>query len=213
MSPGADLFARHEAVQALAPGMFLLRRFVDAARLLPAVQRIAARAPFRHLHTPGGGRMSVAMTNCGDVGWVSDRRGYRYDAIDPLTGEPWPPMPAGFLALAIDAAARAGFPGLAPDVCLINRYAAGSRLGAHQDRDEGSFDHPIVSVSMGLPATFLLYGASRGGRAQRIALEDGDVLVLGGPSRKAFHGVGALKPGQHPQTGSWRFNLTFRRAR
>ena len=208
-----DLFDTSDDVQILADGMFLLRRAADSSALYRQVEAIAARAPFRHLETPGGGRMSVAMTNCGELGWVSDRRGYRYSATDPLTDAPWPEMPSSWLALAQTAASRCGFDRLEPDVCLINRYVAGSRLGAHQDRDEGDFNHPIVSVSIGLPATFLLYGHSRGGRAERIRLHDGDIVVFGGPSRMVYHGVGVLKDGRHPITGACRINLTFRRAR
>lgn len=194
-------------------GMVLFSGFAQSEQLLPLVHAIAERSPFRHLETRGGRRMSVAMTNCGEVGWISDRSGYRYDALDPATGKPWPNMPEAFVCLALEAAARAGFPGYAPDVCLINRYAPGSRLGAHRDQDENDFSHPIVSVSMGLPAVFLCYGEQRSGRARRLNLHDGDVLVMGGPARRFYHGVRELADGIHPQTGSYRINLTFRRAR
>jgi alkylated DNA repair protein (DNA oxidative demethylase) len=199
----------------LAPGAWLLRGFalpLDGA-LAAAVARIAATAPFRHLETRGGFRMSVAMTNCGGCGWVSDRRGYRYESCDPLTGSPWPSMPDTFLALAGSAAAEGGFPGFEPDACLINRYVPGARMTLHQDRDEANFTWPIVSVSLGLPAVFLLGGDNRSDKQRRIPLQHGDVLVWGGPARLRHHGVPALQEGVHATLGALRLNLTFRRAR
>ena len=198
----------------LEPGATVLRGFAleKAADLLQAVQQITVQAPFRHLITPGGLRMSVAMTNCGQLGWVSDRQGYRYDPTDPDSGQPWPAMPALFATLALDAASAAGFPGFAPDACLINRYAPGSRLSLHQDRDEGNHAHPIVSVSLGIPAVFLWGGARRADKARRIALMHGDVVVWGGPARLRFHGVLPLPEGTHLLTGAHRINLTFRKA-
>jgi alkylated DNA repair protein (DNA oxidative demethylase) len=156
--------------------------------------------------------MSVAMTNCGRLGWVSDRSGYRYDPLDPDSGQPWPAMPPLLRQLALDAAQAAGFPGFAPDACLINRYAPGTRLSLHQDRDEGNYAHPIVSVSLGIPAVFLWGGAQRSDKARRIALMHGDVVVWGGPARLRFHGVLPLPEAHHPMTGSYRINLTFRKA-
>jgi DNA oxidative demethylase len=213
--PIADLFDTRPSEEQLADGAWLLRGFAlgDARTLLAEVERIAAAAPFRHLTTPGGFRMSVAMTNCGALGWVSDRRGYRYTAQDPLSGEPWPLMPAVFLELARAAAARAGFEGLAPDACLINRYEPGARLTLHQDKDESDFSAPIVSVSLGLPATFLFGGNARKEKQRRIPLQHGDVVVWGGPARMFHHGVLPLKDGHHPDLGRRRINLTFRRAR
>jgi alkylated DNA repair protein (DNA oxidative demethylase) len=172
----------------------------------------AAGAPFRHLATPGGHRMSVAMTNCGALGWVSDAHGYRYDPHDPDSGRPWPAMPDSFLALAGEAANAAGFPGYAPDVCLINRYAPGARLTLHQDRNERGLDAPIVSVSLGLPAMFLLGGLQRSDPTRRTPLAHGDIVVWGGPSRMRYHGVLPVPGGVHPLTGAYRFNITFRRA-
>jgi alkylated DNA repair protein (DNA oxidative demethylase) len=171
-----------------------------------------AQAPFRHLVTPGGFRMSVAMTNAGPLGWVSDRRGYRYDPIDPDSGKPWPSMPSAFLQLAATAAAHAGFVGFVPDACLVNRYEAGARLSLHQDRDERDLGQPIVSVSLGIPAVFLFGGLQRSDRAQRVPLAHGDVVVWGGPARLRYHGVLALKPNHHESLGDCRINLTFRRA-
>ncbi|MBV9523909.1 MAG: DNA oxidative demethylase AlkB [Alphaproteobacteria bacterium] len=198
----------------LAEGAALLRGFAreEAPCLLAAVAAVAAAAPFRRMVTPGGYEMSVAMTNCGAAGWVTDRRGYRYDACDPESGRPWPPMPAIFRRLAGAAAAGAGFAGFAPDVCLLNRYAPGAKLSLHQDKDERDFSQPIVSVSLGLPAVFLFGGARRGERPRRFRLECGDVVVWGGPARLAFHGIEPLAAGEDPRTGPARINLTFRKA-
>lgn len=209
----ADLFA--DSTEQLDEGAFLLRGFAvaEAGALIAAIDDVAKAAPFRHLVTPGGFRMSVAMTNCGDYGWVSDRRGYRYDALDPETGQAWPAMPAAFLEIGRRAALAAGYDRFQPDVCLINRYTPDTRLTLHQDRDEGDFAHPIVSISLGIPATFLWGGLARGDRTRRYALHHGDVVVWGGPSRLRFHGIAPMKAGIHPATGDIRLNLTFRRAR
>jgi alkylated DNA repair protein (DNA oxidative demethylase) len=199
----------------LAEGAIILRGFaLDLEKeLRKALDRILAIAPFRHMITPGGYRMSVAMTNCGDFGWITDRRGYRYDPLDPDSGKPWPKMPAGFTDLAARAATEAGYPGFAPDACLINRYEPGARLSLHQDRNEMDFAAPIVSVSLGLPATFLFGGDDRSVRPRRVPLRHGDVVVWGGPSRLAFHGIAPLKEGEHEAMGRQRINLTLRRAR
>jgi alkylated DNA repair protein (DNA oxidative demethylase) len=198
----------------LAPGALLLRGRACsvAATLLADLRAVLQLAPLRHLVTPGGYRMSVAMTNCGPLGWVSDATGYRYDANDPRSGHPWPPLPASFQALATQAAHEAGFDGFVPDACLVNRYEPGARLSLHQDRDERDHGHPIVSVSLGLPATFLFGGLRRTEPTARIPLAHGDVVVWGGPSRLRYHGVLALKEGHHAATGRCRINLTFRRA-
>ncbi len=196
----------------LPDGITLLPRHAEAAVLLPLIDAIAAGSPPRHLTVPGGGTMSVAMTSCGTLGWVSDARGYRYDTVDPLTGRPWPDMPATLADLAHDAAARGGFPGFVPDACLINTYVPGARMGLHQDRDERDFGHPIVSVSLGLDAVFLIGGTRRADPTRPLALSDGDVLVFGGPARRIYHGVRPLKAGHHPLLGARRLNLTFRRA-
>jgi alkylated DNA repair protein (DNA oxidative demethylase) len=198
----------------LAPGAALLggfaRPFGDS--LVAALQQIAEVAPFRHMATPGGRLMSVAMTNCGAVGWVSDRAGYRYDSHDPESGRSWPPMPELFGELAARAAGRAGFDGFTPDACLINRYEPGARLSLHQDKDERDFAAPIVSVSLGLPAVFLFGGMRRADTPRRLALSHGDVVVWGGPSRLRYHGVLPLDDGHHPLIGRYRINLTFRKA-
>ncbi|MFN4089387.1 MAG: DNA oxidative demethylase AlkB [Alphaproteobacteria bacterium] len=209
-----DLFAAPDARLPIVDGAMVLRGFAGAAEadLLAGIETVAAASPFRHMTTPGGFRMSVAMTNCGAAGWITDRRGYRYGPLDPETGRPWPAMPAAFANLAIDAAVAGGFPGFAPDACLINRYEPGARLSLHQDRNERDYAAPIVSVSLGLPATFLFGGSERTDKARRIPLRHGDVVVWGGPARLAFHGVAPLKDGSHPQLGRRRINLTFRKA-
>jgi DNA oxidative demethylase len=215
----ADLFENLGTVgptrEKLAEGAVLLRGFArpQLHELIAAIEAITAQAPFRHLITPGGYRMSVAMTNCGAVGWVSDASGYRYDGTDPESGQPWPAMPPLFRKLAEDAAAEAGFAGFAPDACLINRYEPGARLSLHQDRDERHLGAPIVSVSLGLPATFLFGGLKRSDPTRRTRLAHGDVVVWGGPVRLAFHGVAPLADGEHGLLGRKRINLTFRRAR
>jgi DNA oxidative demethylase len=197
----------------LEEGAVLLRGFASAEApvLVEEVARIVQSAPFRHLVTPGGYTMSVAMTNCGRLGWVSSRSGYRYDPIDPDTGAAWPAMPEAFLRLAVHAAAEAGFANYDPDACLINRYTAGAKLGLHQDRDEKDAWAPIVSVSLGLSAVFLWGGKRRSDPVRRLVVESGDVAVWGGPARFVYHGVAPLKDGQHPLTGAARINLTFRK--
>jgi DNA oxidative demethylase len=215
----ADLFESVADVlpsrEAMAEGAILLRGFARPveAELLAALHEIEAQAPFRRMFTPGGHQMSVAMTNCGEAGWVTDISGYRYDGADPETGKPWPAMPSVFRELAEGAAREAGFAGFAPDACLINRYEPGAKMSLHQDRDEKDFSAPIVSVSLGLPATFLFGGMKRSDKPQRYRLEHGDVVVWGGPSRLLFHGVAPLADGEHAALGRKRINLTFRKAR
>jgi alkylated DNA repair protein (DNA oxidative demethylase) len=206
-----DLFPR-TPVEIDAGAVLLPGYAAPTDDLLRQIVAIADRSTFRFQTIPGGRRMSVAMTSTGASGWTSDLRGYRYSPVDPDSGAPWPPMPPAFAALAASAAAEAGYPGFAPDTCLINRYATGARMGLHQDRDEQDLSQPIVSVSIGVPATFLWAGATRAGGSRRYRLLDGDVVVWGGPSRLAFHGVAPLAAGHHPATGAFRYNLTFRRA-
>jgi alkylated DNA repair protein (DNA oxidative demethylase) len=211
----ADLFeAEAPVVVPLAPGAMLLRGFArdDEKALIESVPAIAAVAPFRHMVVPSGHAMSVAMTNSGEAGWVTDRKGYRYATTDPESGRPWPPIPPVFAALAVRAAAAAGYADFAPDSCLVNRYEPGARMGLHQDLNEGDMTQPIVSVSLGLPAKFLFGGALRAGKPQRMTLNSGDVVIWGGPSRLFFHGVDPLPAGEHPLTGAVRYNLTFRKA-
>jgi DNA oxidative demethylase len=214
-----DLFsavglAEEPTEEAIARGAVLLRGFAlpFADDVLAALDEIAANAPFRRMTTPWGAAMSVAMTNCGDAGWLSDRSGYRYDSIDPETGRRWPAMPGCFGALATGAAERAGYRGFIPDACLINRYEPGTRLTLHQDRDERDYSHPIVSVSLGLPATFQFGGPKRRDPVKRFPVRHGDVVVWGGESRLAYHGIAEIKDGEHPLLGKVRINLTFRRA-
>ena len=201
--------------EAMAEGAVLLRGFAGPAEaaLIAALRDIVAQAPFRHMLTPGGHQMSVAMTNCGEAGWVTDRTGYRYDTSDPVSGKSWPAMPPSFRELAGRAADHAGFEGFSPDACLINRYLPGARMSLHQDKDEDDFGAPIVSVSLGLPAIFLFGGLKRSDKARRFRLEHGDIAVWGGPARLAFHGVAPLADGEHALMGRQRINLTFRKAR
>ena len=213
----ADLFPDappQRSREPLAPGAWVLRGFAldHETALLAALDRVIAVSPFRHLITPGGLRMSVAMSNCGELGWVSDRHGYRYEPHDPLSGQRWPAMPTAFADLAHAAAGAAGFADFTPDACLINRYQSGTRLTLHQDKDERDASAPIVSVSLGLPARFLFGGDARSDPQQRIPLAHGDVVVWGGPARFRYHGVLPLKPGHHPLLGEQRINLTFRKA-
>jgi len=198
----------------LGPGAVVLRglALADAAALLGEIRQIVALAPFRHMVTPGNFRMSVAMSNCGDFGWVTDASGYRYQATDPDSKQAWPPLPEHFLQLAASAAAAAGFADFVPNACLINRYEPGARMALHQDKDERDLSQPIVSISLGLPAVFLFGGLRRAERASRITLSHGDVVVWGGADRLRYHGVLALKEGQHPLLGPCRLNLTLRKA-
>lgn len=213
----ADLFdgLPVEGHEPLGEGAWILRGFAreQAPALLAGIDEVVSIAPFRHLLTPGGRTMSVGMTNCGARGWVSDKRGYRYEARDPLTAAAWPPMPTGFRALALKAAQCSGYPGFEPDACLINQYLPGARMALHQDRDETDLGAPIVSVSLGLPAIFLFGGLARADKPQRRRIVHGDVVVWGGASRLVFHGVAPLARGEDPLAGGQRLNLTFRKTR
>ncbi|MEO7062381.1 MAG: DNA oxidative demethylase AlkB [Dokdonella sp.] len=217
-APTTDLFLKAQPVRTrgekIVPGASLLRGFASSreATLLRALADVIAAAPLRHMLTPGGFRMSVAMTNCGEFGWLTDRRGYRYERLDPLTAKKWPTMPDQFADLANHAAAAAGYDDFVPDACLVNRYEPGARMALHQDKDERDHAAPIVSVSLGLPATFLFGGEARADPHQRIPLQHGDVVVWGGPARMRFHGVLPLKDGHHALLGAQRINLTLRRA-
>ena len=206
-----ELFAAEQCErETLGEGAVILRGFAMAheAAIFAALQDITTQAPFRHMITPGGFRMSVAMTNCGAYGWVTDR----YDGVDPDSGKAWPHMPDAFVQLARDAARSAGFEDFVPDACLINRYEPGARLSLHQDRNERDFSAPIVSVSLGIPAVFLFGGLRREDKSVRVRLTHGDVAVWGGPARLRYHGVMPLKENHHPLVGGHRLNLTFRKA-
>jgi alkylated DNA repair protein (DNA oxidative demethylase) len=213
-----DLFHNSSAepdILRLDEGAWLLKRHAAevSGDLLAGIDIITQSAPWRHMVVPGGHEMSVAMTNCGTYGWVSERQGYRYASHDPMTGQPWPPIPDAFMSLATRAAEMAGFTGFVPDACLINRYAHGAKMGLHQDKDEQDMTQPIVSVSLGLPAVFQFGGFKRADKAERVWLEHGDIVVWGGADRLRYHGIQALKAGTHEATGEYRYNLTFRKAR
>lgn len=206
------LFASIDGTERLAEGIVLWRGAFDEAGYLADIASIAAAAPFRHMRTPGGREMSVAMTNCGALGWTSDERGYRYSDTDPESGMPWPAIPARWLADAGHAAYRCGYADFVPDACLVNRYEVGARMGSHQDRNEADLSQPVVSVSLGLPAEFAFHGDTRSGTPRRVELNSGDVLVWGGPARLYYHSVRPVRAGMHPLCGALRYNLTFRRA-
>jgi alkylated DNA repair protein (DNA oxidative demethylase) len=218
MGTSGELFGALEShrprSERLRAGAFVLRGFAiaESEAILKELPGLFAQAPLRHMTTPGGFRMSVSMSNCGVLGWVTDLSGYRYAPVDPESGRPWPAMPPLFTSLAARAAEQAGYAGFVPDACLINRYEPGARLTLHQDRNERDFGQPVVSVSLGLPALFQFGGARRTDRTVRVPLEHGDVVVWGGESRLSFHGVLPLREGTHPATGGCRINLTFRRA-
>lgn len=212
----ADLFesALAGTREALGAQACVLRGFAlpYVEELLPALETVRNMAPFRHMVTPGGFTMSVALTSCGELGWTTDRRGYRYTGHDPQSGDPWPPMPEVFLRLARDAASAAGFDDFRPDACLVNRYLPGARLSLHQDKDEKDLGAPIVSVSLGIPAVFLFGGNARSDKTRRVPLFHGDVAVWGGVDRLRYHGIMPLKETHHPLLGAQRINLTFRKA-
>lgn len=200
--------------QRLGPAAMVLRKFAlpYACELMSAIARVETAAPFRHMVTPGGFTMSVALTNCGALGWTTDRRGYRYTSVDPDTGKPWPVMPEVFARLATEAAAAAGFDDFVPDACLVNSYAPGARLSLHQDKNERDYKAPIVSVSLGMRATFLFGGHERTDPTLKVPLQHGDVVVWGGVDRLRFHGVMPLKDEPHALLGRQRINFTFRKA-
>lgn len=208
-----DLFPETRQCQPIEAGAVLLggQALSSADALLAAVQSVTASAPWRQMQTPGGRAMSMANSCCGPLGWVSDSNGYRYVARDPESGQPWPAMPEAFATLAKEAAAAAGYADFVPDACLLNRYGPGARLSLHRDQDEHDAKAPIVSVSLGLPATFLFGGARRKDPCQRVELYHGDVVVWGGPSRFHYHGVLPVADGEHPALGRCRINLTFRK--
>ncbi len=200
--------------QEILKDVHLLQGFAlpDETRLLDDLNAVIRQAPLRQMTTPGGLPMSVITSSCGILGWISDRKGYRYSSVDPLTGQPWPAMPESFQTLAYQAAAVCGFENFAPEACLINRYQIGAKMGLHQDKDEQDFTQPIVSVSLGVPATFQMGGLQRNDKVFKLSLQHGDVLVWGGEARLRFHGVLPIKTAMHPVLGAYRINLTFRKA-
>lgn len=210
-----DLFQHERQYYVFAEGAVLLGGLAldSEQEIFSALGTVTAQSPFRHMTTPNGHRMSVAMTNCGHKGWTAQRSGYQYSSHDPLSGALWPAMPEAFSALAQKAAQKAGYPAFLPDACLINRYATGSKLSLHQDKDELDLSAPIISVSLGVGAVFLFGGLERHHPTQKIRLSHGDVVVWGGASRLAYHGIQPLKAGTHPMTGEARINLTFRKVR
>ncbi len=198
----------------IGEGAILLRGFAlrEAAEIQAELKKVAAKAKPRKMQTPGGHYMSVAMTNCGEAGWTTDRKGYQYAKVDPETGRLWPEIPEVMMRLAARAAETAGYPDFEPDSCLINYYEPASKMGLHQDKNEEDYSQPIVSVSLGISATFLFGGLKRTDPTRKIKLEHGDVVVWGGRSRMVYHGIAPLKAGEHPETGALRINLTFRKA-
>jgi alkylated DNA repair protein (DNA oxidative demethylase) len=210
-----DEGSQRNSREPLGPGAVLLHEFAasQASALFEAMQEVAGCSPFRHMTTPGGYRMSVAMTNCGECGWITDGTGYRYDTVDPSTANRWPSMPRVFRDVATSAAAAAGFSDFAPDACLISRYEPGARLSLHQDKDEIDLESPVVSISLGLRAVFLFGGHRRCDRPRRVPLTHGDVVVWGGPARLRYHGVMPLEDGRHSMLEASRVNLSLRKAR
>lgn len=199
-------------MEELAPGIFLFQRYIDEEMVYKVVKSAEAEIPFRHMVTPGGKRINVAGISMGDCGWYSDRRGYRYEKTDPITGKKWPKIPDHISKITTDAAYKAGFPNFVPDSCFINKYEPGVRLTAHIDQDEVDFSMPIVSISIGVSAIFQVFGKKRGGKSLNIQLNSGDLLIFGGPARRTYHGVKKLEEQSHPLTGNIRYNLTFRKA-
>ncbi|MFT9256855.1 MAG: DNA oxidative demethylase AlkB [Acetobacter sp.] len=196
----------------LDDGALVLPGFItpEATHLLRIIEQVAAFAPFRQMATPGGGTMSAAMTGCGAAVWVTDHTGYRYTSHDPLTRQPWPAMPPLLAELGEQAAQAAGFTGFTPNTALLNRYAPGSRMGLHQDRDEGECSQPVVSFSLGRSAIFQWGGARRTDPVRTVILHHGDAVVWGGPARLFFHGIKPLGHETHPLTGDLRYNITLR---
>ena len=208
-----DLFSTiAPEIEELFPGVFLFRSYVNEQDFMEAVISTTKKIPFRHMITPGGKKINVSGTSMGDCGWYSDRRGYRYERIDPITGNNWPKIPKNISSVVSNAAKKVGFGGFIPDSCFINCYKPGVALTAHIDQDEVDFSQPIVSVSLGVSAIFQIFGEKRNGKVINIPLHSGDLLIFGGTARKFYHGVKKLKDQTHPLTNNLRINLTFRRA-
>ena len=209
-----DLFSAQSDHLPLADGACWLPGFALPVmdELWSCIARHLHACPPQQMQTPMGYLMSVRTSSMGDWGWVSSALGYGYSHRQPLTQQPWPPIPAVVLQLASAAALQAGYANFVPDSCLINVYTPGNKMGLHQDKDELDFSQPIVSVSLGIPATFLFGGAKRSDRPLKILLHHGDIVVWGGRSRRFYHGVAQIKPASHPLTGQQRINLTLRKA-
>ena len=209
-------FSDPDAPPALPEGMFLRPGVVDflgQQRLQAALETVLRAVPPARIRTKGGGLTAAAMTNCGVVGWWGDAKGYRYISASPQTGLPWPPIPDEFIKLIQGVTSESPWPDFAPDACLINAYAAGAKMGLHQDRNEKDFSQPIITVSLGDAADFLIGGFARGDKTQALKLRSGDVLLMGGASRMRFHGVRKIYPGTSPLDEiSGRYSLTFRKA-
>ncbi len=183
------------------------------AVLVAALGAILAAAPPARARTKGGGWTSAAMTNCGAAGWWSDAKGYRYAPVRPDTGAAWPPMPDAFLRLVRRVMEVTPWPDFTPDVCLINFYSPGAKMGLHQDKDERDFSQPIVTVCLGDDADFLVGGFARGDKALPLVVRSGDAVVMGGASRMRFHGIRKIYPGTSPLPEiAGRYSLTFRKA-
>ncbi len=207
----SDLFATNStAPLEIQRDIFLLRTQTNLKECLPEIRRVVQQAPFRYMKTPGGKRLHISMTNCGELGWISESCGYRYARHDPSNGERWPKMPQLFKSLAQKAAEQCGFNAFKPNACLINHYKQGDELTSHQDKNEPDMTQPIVSVSLGMSAHFQIYGDNRHNKAQVIELYDGDVMVWGRTARLMYHGVKTSKSIPHAELGFHRFNLTMR---
>jgi alkylated DNA repair protein (DNA oxidative demethylase) len=206
-----DLFGQNnQQPEELLTDVYLMRGLADADQLLPDIKQVISQAPLRFMRTPGGKRLNISMTNCGQLGWISEPTGYRYAQQDPTSGQPWPDMPESFRQLAMQASGMCGFPGFSPNACLVNHYQAGQELTAHQDKNEPDLSQPIVSVSLGMSARFQIYGDSRSRRPLEVELYDGDVMVWGRSARLIYHGVKTNRSMPHPNLGLHRFNLTMR---
>lgn len=208
-----DLFSNSRpAIEEIYPNLFVLANFAETSSLMKHVEIIIRTAPFRKMMTPNGHYTGVALTNCGDYGWTSDRNQYRYSPIDPLNNQPWQAMPDSFKTLAKNAALFAGFKDFEPDACLINQYLIGTKLGSHQDKNEKDFSQPIVSVSIGLSAVFQIFGNQRAGKSINYRLHDGDVVVWGKSARLSYHGVRTLTADELNPSSQQRINITFRKS-
>ncbi len=194
----------------ISPDIYLYRQKVSWALWADDIKRLIKVAPLRFMRTAGGKRLNISMTNCGDVGWTSSEQGYRYLSRDPASGKPWPKLPPSFAQLGTQIAALTGFEHFQPNACLVNHYQAGQKLNAHQDKNEPDLSQPVVSVSLGMSATFLIYGDERGNKAQKIILNDGDVMIWGRSARLMYHGVETKNTQPHPELGFHRFNVTLR---